>query len=201
MGYSVPDDLALGPTQRGQLRQLGTLYLEQAVLGGPPDGVDVPSVRVLPRLLELNDQYVEGEVELARMLLSERATGRRLTDFILASEVMDILQVLNDRFAEAAISRGLSPDLDSAEGLTALITGLPSRLTVLELRRQLHENPETRFQPNDLSDIAFLAIAVPYCDVIVTERKWVHHLNRAGLPQRFSTRILSDLAALPRLIV
>ena len=52
---------------------------------------------------------------------------------------------------------------------------------------------------NDLRDVAALAAAIPYCDVVVTDNKaWDTAGNRAHLDKEFNTvilRRLTDLAA------
>ena len=53
---------------------------------------------------------------------------------------------------------------------------------------------------NDTNDIAFLAIAVPYCDVIVVERYWAHHLQANGFDDKYHCKILTDLLQLPKLL-
>jgi hypothetical protein len=50
---------------------------------------------------------------------------------------------------------------------------------------------------NDLRDIAALSIAIPYCDVVVTDKKACDTAaNRAHLDREFSTPIFSKLTDL-----
>jgi len=50
---------------------------------------------------------------------------------------------------------------------------------------------------NDLRDIAALAAAIPYCDVVVTDKKaWDAAVNRAHLDNEFNTVILRRLTDL-----
>jgi len=41
-----------------------------------------------------------------------------------------------------------------------------------------------------------LPVAAGYCDVVVTEKQWVHRLRRGKVGQRYNTTLLSDTAAL-----
>jgi hypothetical protein len=68
------------------------------------------------------------------------------------------------------------------------------------MRRLLHANPLKQWEGNDLNDVSALSIAVPYCDVGITERQWVHSVDRAELGQRFNTAMINDLARLPELL-
>ncbi len=50
---------------------------------------------------------------------------------------------------------------------------------------------------NDLNDVTALAFAVPYCDVVVSERSWSSMLAAAKVPERFGTTVtrrLQDVA-------
>jgi len=47
-------------------------------------------------------------------------------------------------------------------------------------------------------DIAYLACATVHCDIVVTERQWVHELCRSQLLGRHDTIALHDVADLPQ---
>lgn len=81
------------------------------------------------------------------------------------------------------------------------IAELPTRDAALRLRCLRHQNPQARWEGNDLVDIAYLACAVVHCDVVVTEKQWVHELNRSGLLSEHNVVALSDVAELPDLLV
>jgi hypothetical protein len=53
-----------------------------------------------------------------------------------------------------------------------------------------------RIQPNDVKDLAQLAIAVPYCDAVFVEKFWKRALTETGLGQKYQTGIFCDLADL-----
>ena len=46
---------------------------------------------------------------------------------------------------------------------------------------------------NDLNDVSALAIAVPYCDVVITEKSWASMLTVAKVPERFETTVTRSL--------
>jgi hypothetical protein len=47
--------------------------------------------------------------------------------------------------------------------------------------------------PNDLYDVSFLSVAIPYCQHVVTERHWVHIAESRKLTQQYSTNMYSKL--------
>ncbi len=58
-------------------------------------------------------------------------------------------------------------------------------------------NVSRPIEPNDLMDIGPLAIAIPYCDVVVTEREWSNILNDRMIGKLYNTKIthrIEDLA-------
>jgi hypothetical protein len=81
------------------------------------------------------------------------------------------------------------------------IAKLPTRDAVLRLRLLRHQNPATNWERNDMIDIAYLACAVVHCDLVVTEKQWVHELNRSSLLEEHDTRAMHNVAELPEVLV
>jgi len=50
------------------------------------------------------------------------------------------------------------------------------------------------------NDVTALSIAVPYCDVVITERSWAAMINDQKINRRFNTQVLHDLRELPGLL-
>lgn len=46
---------------------------------------------------------------------------------------------------------------------------------------------------NDSIDEAFLCMAIPYCDIVVTENKWTHYAKQEKLDQKYNTKIFDSL--------
>jgi hypothetical protein len=49
---------------------------------------------------------------------------------------------------------------------------------------------------HDLTDLQTLANVVPNCDVVVTERRWVHAVRQHHLDSLYGTRMLTSLGQL-----
>jgi len=114
--------------------------------------------------------------------------------------MIDIWEPLHDAQVRARVTNDELGAL-GPEGLTEFLRDLPSRAGGLELMWRQHDNPETRWHPNDLNDIAYLSVALAYCDVLVTERRWAHMFNQSDLPVRFETTVLTSLGDLTELLV
>ena len=54
--------------------------------------------------------------------------------------------------------------------LEELIEGTPSRWVEYDASPLCQANPQKAWEGNDLNDLTALAIAIPYCDIVVTER-------------------------------
>jgi hypothetical protein len=90
------------------------------------------------------------------------------------------------------------PVLESWKQIESIIEAMPSSNTLFRLLRSRQRNRQKRWEPNDLGDLSFLAVAVPYADLIVTERQWAATVRMEHLDQRYRTKVLhrrSDLLA------
>jgi len=72
-----------------------------------------------------------------------------------------------------------------------------SQIPTLDVETELvvarNEDWSKEIHANDSSDIAFLSVAIPYCDIVVTENYWRHHAQKAKLDNKYGTVILDDL--------
>jgi hypothetical protein len=83
------------------------------------------------------------------------------------------------------------------EWITTFLNDLPSIATTMALRRQLFANASRPWTVNDIRDIDLMSRAVPYCDVVVTERHTCAVVRKYGLDGRFGTTMLRSLLELP----
>jgi hypothetical protein len=119
----------------------------------------------------------------------------------LAKEAFEgIARPLDDALALAGLSWNEFFTLDW-DGITDFILDLPSQMVTLELIWRQCDNLHTKWKPNDLKDIGFLAVAVSYCDIVVTERPWTHMLNQSGVAKRTKTTVISNVADVTELLV
>lgn len=70
---------------------------------------------------------------------------------------------------------------------------MPAGDVWISLVTAAHRNAQTNWTSNDIFDLDALAIAVPYCDAVVTERHARHMLSAAGLPRRLDTEVFATL--------
>ena len=50
---------------------------------------------------------------------------------------------------------------------------------------------------NDLRDLDWLSVALPYANVVVAEKYWCHQVRATGLDEKYATTTLTNLRELP----
>jgi hypothetical protein len=92
----------------------------------------------------------------------------------------------------------LAEVISDIESARAFVRAMPSTEVSIELKTAWHKNGEKQWTANDIYDIDAMALAIPYCDVVVTEKACHHILTFAGLGERMHTVLLRDLNDLPQ---
>lgn len=196
----LPEGVDVPPGVRSQLTELRDATMEMMMLANPPlTGVEPqPRLETARVLADADAKFSDGQGALARQIVDHKLRGR-LGDVITATELVDILEPMT----AALLARGRDPlaFLDDKQQLSQFLHSLPSRWVTRELRRMRHANSQKKWEPHDLNDVNALSIAVPYCDVVVTERQWAHHLNDSGLAAQFGTTVLHRLADLTGVLI
>ncbi len=82
------------------------------------------------------------------------------------------------------------------ENLLRFWSGVPTMDTDCELTAYRDRQWSRKVAPNDVRDLAQLAIAVPYCDAVVVEKFWMRAIIEAALGQKYGTAVFSGLAEL-----
>lgn len=116
----------------------------------------------------------------------------RLRDLIAAREFLIEFQNMLPR-ALAARALTLEHLGSNPEAARAFVRSMPSTEVAIEIKTAWHRNSDKRWTPNDIHDIDALSLAVPYCDIVVTEKGCHHLLTAARLGERMHTTILRRL--------
>jgi hypothetical protein len=111
------------------------------------------------------------------------------------------LKQLNRRLRAIGIPvSGFHRWLASDEQLALFLEELPSWVVPSTLMFERDRSRDALSHVNDSNDLHFLRIAIPYGNVVVTERSWAHYGNKTRLSHRYGTIILSDLGKLPTVL-
>ncbi len=120
----------------------------------------------------------------------------RLRDVISARELIIEFQ---DMLPRALAQRGLthSDVLVDRRSARTFVRAMPSTDVSIALKTAWHRNRDKPWAVNDVHDIDAMSLAVPYCDVVVTEKACHHALKAASLHKRMHTVLLRNLGDLP----
>lgn len=83
--------------------------------------------------------------------------------------------------------------METPESTLNFLESIPSLNVQINLMYELLKNPERKVHLHDNKDVAFLATAIPYCDIVITEKTWKHAANIQNLHTKYSTIIENDL--------
>ena len=176
------------------------LQLDRSVLRGPADD-EVENLRALgykpEATIQSGEKRAAQERELTPNLDAETRWRRgRLRDVIAARELSTEFQDILPRiFAPRQLAlRGVISDPESGR---KFVRAMPSTEVSIELKTAWHRNRDKNWTANDIYDIDAMALAVPYCDIVVTEKACHHALTTARLGERMYTALLRDLKELP----
>jgi len=136
---------------------------------------------------------------MVQTLRTDPEIAKRPFDAICARQ---FLFEFMDRWVQAQLDAGFSKNrtpFRAKEEFTDFLMSLPSRRVAAMIQFHYLKDVHRDWKINDLRDIAALSIAVPYCDVVVTDAKaWDALVNRAHLDAELSTTVfkrLTDLGA------
>lgn len=184
-------DPDLPDSMRRRVEQLMEAEFEENILALNSPGGTLDEMKLVLREIKrvTDDAFVSGQ-EYVATLIDKLGPGR-LDEVMLAATFADIIVPLKNAAHELGVS--LEDDIFAPGKMLSLIERMPSRVVEMSLRRQRQANPQKAWHGNDLNDVAALAVTVPYCDVVVTERSWSAMLNDAKVPQRFGTMVTPRL--------
>ena len=105
---------------------------------------------------------------------------------------VDFSDALNTALAECGIF-DRAWDETQRSWLTEVVLGVPEIGVRVSLGVARDRQMQRRVTGNDCRDIDALSMALPHCDIVVTEKLWTDLARREGLETRFGTRILAKL--------
>lgn len=151
-----------------------TLAFERGMLAGPPDE-EIAALRAAgyapEKTREVTEKRAQQERDLsARLDQDDKWRRGRLRDVVSASE---LTHEWLDQITRATLALGT--DIGQVVGgdrerMRAFAEGMPSSRVAISLKTRYHRDWRHQWTANDIHDIDALAIAVPYCDAIFTDK-------------------------------
>ncbi len=146
--------------------------------------------------IKVAQQRALQEDELRRRLDDDPRWRRgRLRDVVAARELW---YELFDIVEAALRRRGLAwgDVLGDQESLRRFMGAMPSTDVAIALKIKRHRDATLQWTANDINDIDALSLAVPYCDMVVTENFAHHVLTTSSVAARMKTLVLRTLSDL-----
>lgn len=93
--------------------------------------------------------------------------------------------------------QGFMESFASVHDINRFVAGIPTLEASLDLVLASDRNLDRRIHQNDLRDLMWLSVALPYSNVIVSENYWGSMVRSLRLDQRYGTVLITDLRELP----
>lgn len=154
----------------------------------PLPGIDDSQFEVRPEHRR-GDEFVAHERDLMVRVAADGMSGQ-LRDRL---ELLDLQGLLEDVEDACPTVRTNGDKLRDEGAARALHRQLPSRAVLVDLRWFRLQDPNLPLEQHDRTDLLGLAVALVYCDIVLTERRWAHFAQRARVHERFGTVVLSRL--------
>lgn len=187
-GASVPAGL------RAQVARAVVGTIEAELLRAGPE--TLRAVGLDPATSDHDKRFVEHEQRVAAEIARHGLTGDAVDMAVRASDFGDITPAVIDALGRIGIEYDEFVAAMTPAALMAFMDDLPTRHVTNVLRSAKHRQHQQKWEPNDFVDIVALPVAAVHCDVVVTERQWVHRMKQGRVDQRYSTVLLSDTADL-----
>ena len=73
------------------------------------------------------------------------------------------------------------------------LESLPGFNVYNRLVYELFTSNNRNISSHDFYDIAFLRVAIPYCDVVICEKHWGHTVEKLKLDKKYNTTVTKNL--------
>lgn len=169
-------------------------FVERELLRRGPDVVREAGFD--PSDAKFAQRFVAHENAIAAAIRERRLSGDLLELAVRASDLGDIQSAVAEALERIGMTWEAFSEQMSPSELVGFIDDLPTRYVTNVMRSVKLRQTQQKWEPNDFNDIAALPVAAVYCDVVVTEKQWIHWLRHGKVDQRYNTTLLSDAAAL-----
>lgn len=137
---------------------------------------------------------LDHELRVRDWLRTHPGERSRHYDMVVAEEFLSIREYVEVSCRERQVPppeplRTGNWGPDSAEAMRHLVQSIPSTDVWATLRHLKHRDLNLPWEQHDWTDMWALSVAIPYCDAVVTEKRWAHLATVGGLSRRYGTSI------------
>lgn len=109
----------------------------------------------------------------------------------------EIIKVCSEYNLDSSVKKNIFSDENSRE---EFLKSIPTVYVFQFIYDILDKDRNHTIESNDIWDLTYLAVAVPYCDIVVTERRWSNILNEGQIGEMYGTKIISKIKDLSEFI-
>lgn len=149
----------------------------------------------LSRDLRKEDEEVLGDLEESRRKLnSELSKEMRLRLYIADMAKGSLIPLAVNFLNKIGYDvKTFADQFVTPDNWKDFFLSIPTMDIWINLHLHRDNDMNRKIDRNDSDDIAFLSIAVPYCDIVVTEKYWANILNTNGYAAKHNCIILTDV--------
>ncbi len=117
----------------------------------------------------------------------------RRTAFMLQNFQATVMPIIVRKLYEIQAPKFFAKKMFENFNIDIFLENFPTALCFFTLLFQRDQQYHRAIQSNDMEDIWHLTLAIPYCDIVVTEKMWTTIAKQSKLDKKCSTTILSSL--------
>jgi len=130
-------------------------------------------------------------IEKARRNKIGKAYSRKALRYHYARNV--IIDIQNELLI---LSQKYEKSVDELVKIMGLFENIPVLDVQLNLVVERDRNLDKPVEKNDMVDVSFMSVAIPYADVVIAEKHWVNIANRTHLDRKYNISVSQDLTEL-----
>jgi hypothetical protein len=148
-----------------------------------------------PKSIDENKREVVKRMEKIRHDISAIKDNNLRQRVFLAR---NMIEIVGPELAKILLEHNLPRDFflkekSTRKDIDELLDNMPTALCLFTLIYQRDQQLQRPIEVNDFNDIWFLTLAIPYSDIVVTEKMWVSIATRTKLDRKCNTILLSSI--------
>lgn len=164
-----------------------------------PKAIELALRQRPPKSIERNKRELANKMEKIRNDLSAiKDNDLRQRVFLAKNMVEMVAPELAKVLLESNLPRDFFFKKPTRQDIEELLDNIPTARCLFTLIYHRDSQFQRPIEVNDFNDIWFLTLAIPYCDIVVTEKMWASIATRAKLDRKYNTVILSSFYQLER---
>jgi hypothetical protein len=151
----------------------------------------------------IGSEFVSGQRAKEDWFAKNPLEFKRVNDYIAAEITRGLLGSINDIGAYHSIDMRTVANWQISQGfgsIRAWVEVLPTADCQYHLEAAKMRNPQWPWQQHDYTDIASISGALPYVDLLVTEKPWAHVIRTSKLDKKYETQIVTNISGLMEIL-